>query len=170
MKDAGIKVVGYIYTEYGKRPASTVEDRMALYMDLYDVDGVMFDEMARLPGEEEYYSRLGLHAKRLGMSLTVGNPGAPIAESYLPTLDVIEIYEGAGYPSFSDLGARTFHGRYGPEKFGAFIHSLTSYSALWVKRSARYVKHVYLTTGSLPNPYDPISPYLSELASDLSSA
>src|SRR5215471_19323902 len=73
---AGIKVIGYVATGYGKRAVADIQADVARWRDFYpQVTGIFFDEMSSQAGFEAYYKVLSAHARDLGFDLTTGNPG-----------------------------------------------------------------------------------------------
>lgn len=99
----GISVIGYTATGYGSVPLPCIEGQINLYHSWYNVDGILFDEMINVTGHENYYRTLSNYAKSLGLSYTVGNPGADIPPTYVGTVDTILIYESQGLPDLSYL-------------------------------------------------------------------
>lgn len=162
LQAAGITVLGYVYTSYGARSASSIESDIHSYSSWYHVNGINFDEMANTAGYENYYSNLSSYAKSLGMTMTVGNPGTSTLASYVGTVDVLDIYESAGLPLLSDLQSSTFNGAYAKSSFAfiAFgVSSLPSQST--ITSYSDDVGYLYLTNDVLPNPYDTVPSYLS---------
>jgi Spherulation-specific family 4 len=89
----GQKVIGYVYTEYGKRSLSTVETAIADWYAWYPVNGIFLDQMAEAP-DERYYSALEsfVHAKG---GTVVGNPGDTASTSWqLNDVDQVVTFEG----------------------------------------------------------------------------
>ncbi|SMH71421.1 putative spherulin 4 [Candidatus Nitrosotalea okcheonensis] len=160
LQAAGVKVLGYVYTSYGARSASTVESDINSYNNWYHVNGIFFDEMANTAGLETYYSSLSGYTKSLGMTMTVGNPGTDTLSSYIGTMDVLDIYENPGMPALTDLTG--WHTSYPKSNFGliAFgVGSLPIQST--ITTDSTYVGYVYITDDVLPNPYDTVPSYLS---------
>src|SRR5438132_172651 len=98
LQAAGITVLGYVYTSYAARSISSAESDVISYKNLYNVNGIMFDEMSNVVGNENYYSTLTQYVKSHGMTMTVGNPGTSTRASYIGTVDNITIYESSGAP------------------------------------------------------------------------
>jgi len=89
----GQEVIGYVYTEYGKRSLSTVEAAISDWYAWYPVNGVFLDEMAEAP-DESYYSALEsfVHAKG---GTVVGNPGDTASTGWqLNDVDQVVAFEG----------------------------------------------------------------------------
>src|SRR5207245_11506926 len=92
----GITVLGYVATGYASNLLVNVESQVLAYKNWYGVNGIMFDEMGNSVGQEAYYSALNLYVKSLGMTFTMGNPGTLVPNTFIGTLDALDIYENAG--------------------------------------------------------------------------
>src|SRR5213594_5040211 len=64
---AGIIVIGYVATGYASQLISSLESQISSYQNWYSVNGIFFDEMTSVPGNENYYSTLNTYVKSLGM-------------------------------------------------------------------------------------------------------
>lgn len=159
---AGVVVLGYIATTYGARPAAEVEAEMDDYKQWYPgVTGIFLDEMESSAGKEAYYSGLTQSAKSKGFSFTVGNPGTDVEQSYVGTVDTIFIYETDGLPSAAALGG--WHAGFDPKNFGVIPYAVPALDASFVGQARPFVGYIYITDDNLPNPWDSLPPYFSEL-------
>ena len=165
LKSAGVNVLGYVYTGYGARSASSVEADITTYKAWYGVNGIFLDEMSNVVGHESYYSALTSYAHSLGFSTVVGNPGATVPSSYVGAVDVIVIYENSGIPSASALGSSTM----GLSKsgFATMSYGVSSLTSSSVSAVAAYAGYVFITDESMPNPYSSLPSYFATLVSDL---
>jgi hypothetical protein len=162
---AGIKVIGYVWTDYATRPAAEVQADLRQWRALYPgVTGMFFDEMEHRGGSEAYYRGLTAYAKSLGFDFTMGNPGADSVPSYVGTVDVIFIYESDGLPSSSRLGG--WHADYDKKNFGIIPYAV-SMSRTFVTSARQHVGYIYLQDDTLPNPWDTLSSYFDDLLSAL---
>ncbi len=163
---AGVKVIGYVHTSYGARPASQVQSEMDQWHSWYPgVSGIFFDEMANSPGYESYYSGLGSYAKSHVGNFTVGNPGTDSAQSYVGTLDVLLIYESGGVPSLSAVTG--WHASFPRANFGVIPYKVSSVDTAFITAIRPYVGYIYLQSDDLPNPWDSVPTYLSSLVGAL---
>jgi hypothetical protein len=163
LESADIAVIGYVATGYGSVPISQAEQEIYTYSQFYGLNGIFFDEMASVSGFESYYSTLNAYAASLGYSVTVGNPGQLIPASYIGTVDNIVIYENSGLPSTSFLSSLG----YDPSDFSVISYSDSGVNASFVQAAAGTVGYIYVTDGSLPNPYAALSSYFITLMSTL---
>ena len=72
LQAAGVLVLGYIWTSYGRSSLPNVESQVNSYKNWYSVNGIFFDGMAYVAGSEKYYSTLNSYVKSLGMTYTMG--------------------------------------------------------------------------------------------------
>jgi hypothetical protein len=167
LKSTGITVIGYAYTNYANTPLSSVESAVLGYKTLYGLSGVYLDEMSNVPGHESYYSTLTQYADSIGMSLVIGNPGADVPSSYIGTVNAIIIYESLGLPSLSFLAG--WHTSYSKSNFGIVAYGVSSISPSYIASASNDVGYIYVTDGTMPNPYANLPSFLSSLLRDLAA-
>lgn len=165
LKSVGCIVIGYIYTSYGARNPGVIKDEITKYRSWYDLDGIMFDEMANRVGYEHYYRDLTTYAKSLGMKFVKGNPGTDVPPSFVNIMDNLAISEVSGYPSMSLLSG--WHASYDKRNWSYVAYEITKIDLSVVMRSSQFVGLMYITNEMLPNPYSRIPPYFEELVSAL---
>jgi hypothetical protein len=162
---AGVKVIGYVYTSYGERPAAEVQADMDRWRSFYPtVTGIFFDEMSNKAGLELYYAGLTAYAKSRGADFTVGNPGADTKASFVGTVDVIFIYETSGLPALSALDG--WHLQHDKRNFGIIPYGV-SLDAAFVAAAKQRVGYIYLQNDTLPNPWDSVPAYFGDLVTEL---
>jgi hypothetical protein len=168
LQSAGVNVLGYVYTSYAARSASSVMADMNTYKSWYAVNGIFLDEMSNVAGQESYYSTLTSYSHSLGLSTVVGNPGAAVPASFVGSVDVIVIYENAGMPNASALGSSTM----GLSKsgFAAVSYGVSSLASSSVSVVANYAGYIYITNEGMPNPYSSLPSYFATLVSDLKAS
>ena len=163
---AGIRVIGYVATGYTARSPATVKADVDRWKAFYpgQVTGIFFDEQSNKAGDVAYYRDLSQYTKSQGLSLTVGNPGTDTAESFIGALDVMLIYESDGLPSQTAMAG--WHASYAPTNFGIIPYA-TSLDATFVHNARKYVQYIYLQNDNLPNPWDSVPSYFSDLLAAL---
>jgi hypothetical protein len=77
LKQKGFKVLGYIYSSYGRRSLKTIYSEMDRWIRFYNVDGFFIDEVSTSLKTYSYYSSIYSRAKRLGRYVVL-NPGTNI--------------------------------------------------------------------------------------------
>src|SRR3989454_982508 len=159
---AGIIVLGYVATGYASQLISSLESQASSYKNWYSLNGIMFDEMSSVQGNENYYSTLDTYVKSLGMTMTMGNPGTSVPNSYIGILDSLCIFEQGGLPTLSYLSSYSGHPKSNFAYIGLSVSTLnTSYEV----SSSNYVQWIYITDAGGGNPYDVLPSYfMNEVA------
>ena len=163
---AGVVVLGYVATTYAKKASAEAQAEITKYQTWYPgLKGIFFDEMSNKVGDEPYYQGLDYFAKGTGYTVTVGNPGTSIPASFVGTVDTILIYESEGLPKASALDP--FAGKYAPKNFGVIPYKVPALDAAFVASARAKVGFIYLTDDDLPNPWDTLPAYFSNLLGEL---
>ncbi|MDG6998338.1 MAG: spherulation-specific family 4 protein [Nitrososphaerota archaeon] len=165
LQAAGIKVLGYVDTAYAGDSISSVEANVNLYNTWYHVNGIMFDDMSNLATDQSYYATLNTYVKSLGMTLTMGNPGATVPTSEVGVFNILDIYESSGLPSLSSL----LYSGYPTSDFSMVAFGVPSISTSFLSSASSYVGYIYLTDAGLPNPYGVLPSYFTSLVADLAA-
>jgi hypothetical protein len=169
LRTANVSVLGYVYTSYGARTLSAVQADIDKYKTFYpNIDGIFLDEQSATAGQESYYATLTNYAKSKGFSFTVGNPGtSSVSPTYLNSVDTVLIYENSGTP---DLAAFQSWTSYPRQQLGMIPYNVSSYPGSWVSSASVIAGWIYVTNDILPNPWDTVSPYMTNLAMSLNSS
>ncbi|HXQ93322.1 MAG TPA: spherulation-specific family 4 protein [Nitrososphaerales archaeon] len=164
LRSAGITVMGYVPTGYGSVSTSVIDQEIYRYTQMYQLNGIFFDQMANVPGFESYYAGLTAYAKSMGYSMTMGNPGSWVPPSYIGTVDNIVIYENSGLP---DAGFLSTLG-YQRSDFSLMSYGDSSLDTNYVLGASASVGYLYITDGNWPSPYTALPTYFLPLLSTLS--
>lgn len=102
-RDNGIRMIGYVSTNYGDRSLALVKADIDLWADEWGdfISGIFFDETpdAFDKGDIEYYrevseyARAAFEARGVQSPLLVGNPGTDQTPEYYPFFDVVCSFE-----------------------------------------------------------------------------
>jgi hypothetical protein len=156
MRKAGVKVIGYVDTAYGARAQATVKAEVDRWYKWYAPDGIFFDEAANTSGKLSYYQALHDYvARKPGTHLVALNPGTNTLESYLRAADVLMIFEDAS-AAYASWTPAAWTAKYPATRFWQLVYgtpqaSLASVVSLSKARNAGYL---YVTSDTLPNPWD----------------
>jgi len=162
---AGVEVLGYVATGYTARSEAAVDADIANWKAWYpQIHGIFFDEQSNRAGDEAHYQHLVQFAHDKGLPFTVGNPGQDTSESFVGVFDMMLIYENKGLPAVTALEG--WHTKYAPSNFGVIPYG-TSLDANYVRMARQHVGYVYLNNDTLPNPWDTLPPYFSDLLAAL---
>ena len=165
---AGIKVIGYVPTQYATRTPTDVNADIKRWRTLYpNVTGIFLDEMHNKAGYESYYKNATAYAKSHGFDLTMGNPGADSAPSFVGTVDLMFIYENAGVPTEAKMAG--WHTSYDKRNFGIIPYAVPSVSTTFVNMARKYCGYIFLQNDTMPNPWDTVPPYFMDLVKALAA-
>ena len=154
---AGIDVLGYVYTQNGKRSATAVDADMAAWEAFYKPDGIFLDQMA--PDDPSYYQAATAYAHGHSLWFVMGNPGVDAPGDSGP--DVINFYEQAGYPRPAFLGAAR-HQQYGKSRW-SYMAGAVPLESKRITQSTKYVGYLYATDGREPECYCRLPSYFDKL-------
>jgi Spherulation-specific family 4 len=94
---AGVTVVGYIGTQYTRKPLEQVKREIETFLSFYpDIQGFHFDEQSSEARGVDYYAELYRYAhRRIPDALVLTNPGTSCDAGYAarPASDVISLFE-----------------------------------------------------------------------------
>jgi Spherulation-specific family 4 len=168
LRQAGVKIIGYVSTNYAKRDIKLVKTDIDLYTKHFKIDGIFIDEAATTPDKLNYYQQLYQYIKDRSISAQVIiNPGTDINEKYIsqPVADTIVIFENY-QKTWTNYRPQTYTKKYSPQNFAALVHT-TSNRKLMKSTLDRAVKsrfgYIYVTNDSTDannrNPWDTLPEY-----------
>jgi hypothetical protein len=153
---AGVTVLGYANTDFGKRPTAAVETDVRNYKAWYGVTSILLDQSASGAGQLGYYRRLAGFVRSVDPGGAVWlNPGTYPDPRYMAIASVVMTFEGP-YSSYSQLHVPGWVSRYPATKFAHTIYATPGSelaSAISLGRS-RHAGWVFVTDRSGANPYD----------------
>ncbi|MGW2564289.1 spherulation-specific family 4 protein [Streptomyces sp. NPDC001514] len=94
LRAAGVRVLGYTDTAYGRRPHADVVRDLLRHRDWYGADGAFLDQVASAPEELAHYRRLAVAARAAGARTLVLNPGVHPDAAYAELADLLVTFEG----------------------------------------------------------------------------
>jgi hypothetical protein len=168
LRGAGITVLGYVYTSWGRRSIGEAASEIRRYALWYRADGVMIDEFSTDIQMAGYYRKLRQYAMSLGMTFVMGNPGTDIPPQYVGTVDNFIIYENAGLPDSKRLGG--WHKGHGKENWSCCSYGVSALDEKTIRGTSKHVGLMYVTDDGLPNPYDSLSSHLEKMMAVLDPA
>ncbi len=168
LHQAGIKVFGYVPSNYSNRDIQAVKADIDLYTTHFKVDGIFIDEAASSTEKSNYYQQLYQYIKSKSSNYQVViNPGVNLDEKYLSqgVGDIIVTFENyhkswVKYKSAKQLKSDPV------QKFAALVHT-TANRKLMKSVLDRAVKnnlgYIYITNDSIntpnKNPWDTLPEY-----------
>lgn len=171
-RNAGIKVVGYVYTSYGARPAAAVKQEITNYKNWYSVDGIFFDETATAdtPSLIDYYRDLAQFTRLTTNQKVIFNPGTYPAEAYMTIADIVATSEGK-YKNYALTQPPAWTANYQPNRFWHIVYGANlrqTYHAVELAKQ-RNVGYIYITNDQFANPYDTLPRYFTQILGKLPS-
>ena len=158
LKSVHVIMIGYTYDNYGTRSLTDLKADANNYKNWYSADGLFIDEFTNKVGYESHYSSVTSYVKSIGMNMTMGNPGTDVPKSYVGTVDVLNITEGAGYMPISWLqycvqcsADQGWHYQYDKRYFAYMRYNITSLDTTFETDSANWVGLLYITDGNDSN-------------------
>jgi hypothetical protein len=176
-RSCGIRVIGYVDTDYAARPLADVYCDIARYITWYGVDGIFLDQVSANRASLPYYAAASAAIKAGdATALTVLNPGAAAPESFMTAADIVVTFEDTYDAYTKGYRAPRWMRRYPPERFWHLIHGVPTEKAL--RRTLSLSKRrragwLYATPATLPNPWSTLPPdsyWAEELATVSASA
>lgn len=169
LRGADITVLGYVYTSWGRRSIGEAASEIGRYASWYHVDGIMIDEFSTDISMAGYYRKLRLHARSLGMTFVMGNPGTDIPPQYVGTAaDNFIIYENAGLPDSKWLGG--WHAGHDKKNWSCCSYGVDELDEKTIRGASKHLGLLYVTDDGLPNPYDSLSRHLEKMMAVLDLA
>jgi hypothetical protein len=154
---SGGRVLGYVYTSYGKRSLSAVQADVNRYFSWYPVAGIFFDEMASTATSRNlnYYGKLATYvrSKRAG-AMIVANPGVAFDRAFAEnrTADVFVDAEDPADEVLSSAQA-AWTQNYPPSMFAELAYAAGDDAAVVRSLAQRRIAWVYSTQLTATNPW-----------------
>lgn len=155
LQAAGVRTIGYVDTDYGRRDPAVITDEVARYARWYGITGVFMDQVSASLADLDHYAGCVLAARTAGAQLVVLNPGTEPHPGYVDLADVTVTFEGswAMYQAATQSGWVT---QFPPQRFCHLVHTVPVDEIPAGVRLAqrRHVETVFLTDGNGDHPWD----------------
>jgi Spherulation-specific family 4 len=176
LHQAGIKVIGYVPSNYANRDLPAIKADIDLYIKYFNVEGIFIDEAANTPDRLNYYHQIYRYIKSRSPSsssnyrldyITIINPGTTVDEGYLsqPVADTIVLFENK-QKNWENYHPPAYVSRYSSQHFATLIHTTTNRKLMKssLDRAAKSkFGYVYITNDSTDtanqNPWDTLPTY-----------
>ncbi|WP_030206363.1 spherulation-specific family 4 protein [Streptomyces sp. NRRL S-87] len=123
LRDAGVPVLGYADTDYGRRPHRDVVADLLRYRDWYGTDGAFLDQAAAEGEFLPHYRRLAVAARAAGARTLVLNHGAHPHPGYVELADLLVTFEGP-WDAYQDAEVPEWTGAHPPEHFCHLVYGV----------------------------------------------
>ena len=160
---AGVRLLGYVHTGWGRRPAEDVLLDVRRYREWYGVTGVFLDEASTARSELGHYGALTAAIRRgTGGALVALNPGVPPDEEYVGLADLLVQFEGP-WSTYASWTPPAWQSRYPRDRFWHVVYGTPACSLRSALcRAARSAGVVYVTDRVMTNPWDGLPSYWEE--------
>jgi hypothetical protein len=158
---AGIRVMGYVDTDYARRSQSSMRADITTWKTLYNVTDIFFDQTASSPASLAYYQAIADVVHATPGALTMLNPGINVDERYLQMADILNIFEGSS-ADYAAWAPAAWVANYPAKRFSHLIYGVpdaASMTTVLNQALTRQAGYVYITSDVLPNPWDVLPPY-----------
>lgn len=155
LRAAGVGVVGYVDTNYGRRPQREAMVELGRYLDWYQVAGVLFDQVTATRQGISYFAALAGGARSIGARVVVSNHGVNPSEAYADHADVLGTFEGP-WSAYRDVSMPHWASARPADQIYHVVHSVPlQYLGNAYLLAARHrAGCAYVTDRSGGNPYD----------------
>ena len=162
LKQAGVTLVGYVPTGYGKRLSEAIRADISMY-DTYfpQIDGIFFDEVPTDPAYLNKYQSLEGYAKSFFDGPIIFNPGTVPDALYFEFGDIWVLFEDipSAWQNFALPDAIA------GERVAVLVHTAAVGEMRRIVRDIRnqgLAGYVYITDDREPNPWDTLPSYFDE--------
>jgi spherulation-specific family 4 protein len=165
LQEAGVRTIGYVDSDYGRRPAPEIVADVETWLARYDVRGVFFDQVAAGLDLLDHYADVTVAARARGADYVVFNPGAVPHPGYLDLANVTITFEGS-WQDYRKLTEPEWLRSLPASRFAHLVHQVPDAEALraaFVRARRHHVRTFYATTGGGSNPWSVIPAELVEL-------
>ena len=172
---SGGKVIGYVYTNYGKRNIVDVKADVDKYFMQYKLNGIFFDEVSDSIADIKFYQNITAYVRKYNSNnLVVLNPGTHPDEAYIKLADITVTFEDDFNVYVNSFTKASYVDNYAASKFAHIVYNAQGSSSMSTAISlsaTRNAGNIYITNDVLPNPYDTLPSYFqSELSCSVSSS
>ncbi|MET9291829.1 spherulation-specific family 4 protein [Streptomyces sp. NPDC003077] len=123
LREAGVRLLGYTDTDYGRRPHADVVRDLLRHRDWYAADGTFLDQAAPGPELLPHYGRLTVAARAAGATTVVLNHGLHPHPGYLEVADLLVTFEDT-WAAYEAAEIPAWTARHPPERFCHLIHGV----------------------------------------------
>ena len=158
-KRGGLTVIGYIGTNYARRPLPEVEADIDRWVRFYpEIGGIFFDAQEREAGQADYYVTLRDYATmKIKGATVIANPGTICAEEYATRLGSVPLCLFSYSGGFEDFRLPRWAEHHASGQFAAMPNQVASPEQMrdYIQvASSRGFGLIYITDAKGPNPWD----------------
>lgn len=170
-QERGIRVIGYVCTQYGGRDIVSVKREIHQYIRGYGVNGILLDQASTQGEDIHYYDELARAVRALPGSLVVLGHGTFPDERYARVGDVLCVFVGNQAEQLACQPPVWVYD-YPPEQFWHIVYAVPTARKMKLSLLAAERLHagrIYVTDGKPPNPFAQLPTYWNEELARVSS-
>jgi hypothetical protein len=158
LHSSGVRTIGYVDTDYGRRPALEVAAETERYRRHYGIEGVFMDQVSSGLDRLDHYAQVVLAARTAGARFVALNPGTHPHPGYLDLGNVTVTFEGT-WSQYVALRIPGWVTRFPATRFCHLVHTVPprEFGPGLQLAADRHAGVVYLTDGAGVNPWDRLS-------------
>ena len=165
MQQHGLKVIGYVPTNYEATDIATVKANIDKWYSFYWPDGIFLDQISASPDATQlaYLQELYTYIKaKSEIAVVVLDPGTNCLESLMTCADILATYEN-DYSDYAAYTPDTWAAKYHPTRFWHLIFNATEAEAVTARALARSrnVGWTFVTDDTMVDwdPFDTLATY-----------
>ncbi|GAA2981694.1 hypothetical protein GCM10010519_15520 [Streptomyces lactacystinicus] len=130
LRAAGLPLVGYTDTDYGRRPHAAVVADILTHRQRHGITGVYFDQVTTHPGALAHYRRLATAARAAGCGTVVFGHGEHPDPGYAEVglADLLVTFEG-DWDAYRDMTLPLWTGRHAASRFCHLVYDVPTENA-----------------------------------------
>ena len=162
LREAGVRMAGYVDTDYGRRSPSEIIDDVETWLRRYGVDGVFMDQVSPGLADLDHYAQCVLAARSAGARFVALNPGAYPHPGYVDLANLTVTFEGP-WSDYRSLPLPEWVTQFPPSRFAHLVHSVpVDIIPVGLDLAARRgVSGIFLTHSQGANPWDNVPALLT---------
>jgi Spherulation-specific family 4 len=160
----GIKVVGYVSTDYCKRPQAEIKKDVDTWIRFYpQIRGFFFDQQPRESHDALHFAELRDYVKqKIADPLVITNPGVPCDDAYLAQAVSNVTCVFVNYQGFDQFELPAPLKAYDPARFAAMPYNIPDAAAMRAVVKDAIIKGIgciYISDAKPPNQWGKLPAY-----------
>ena len=163
LADARVRAVGYVDSDYARRPAADCGADARAWVTRYGVRGVFLDQVSQGFDDLEHYSDVVLAVRAAGAPFVVLNPGTDCHPAYADLANVVVVFEGP-WERYTRWSPPDWCLRLPSARFCHLVHDVPAdaLAGAPAAAAARHAGTAFFSDGRGANPWDRLPPALVE--------